>query len=150
MQMTSCNHITNAPQINRITPNSRHRKSLHWRYFIHGRLYYSISLPSMGNTDLTFHRFQFGGMLSTLSPSCLRNGNDFRPLTGQLTNSQQSGATPRTMCKGLGNGMESGRRPPETLRHKVKPTHPHGPDRLNWEIAETDDMRRDPDDRSPS
>lgn len=96
------------------------------------------------------HRFQFGGMLSTLSPSCLRNGNDFRPLTGQLTNSQQSGATPRTMCKGLGNGMESGRRPPETLRHKVKPTHPHGPDRLNWEIAETDDMRRDPDDRSPS
>ena len=96
------------------------------------------------------HRFQFGGMLSTLSPSCLRNGNDFRPLTEQLTNSQQSGATPRTMCKGLGNGMESGRRPPETLRHKVKPTHPHGPDRLNWEIAETDDMRRDPDDRSPS
>ena len=102
----------------------------------------------MGNRVM--HRFQFGGMLSTLSPSCLRNGNDFRPLTEQLTNSQQSGATPRTMCKGLGNGMESGRRPPETLRHKVKPTHPHGPDRLNWEIAETDDMRRDPDDRSPS
>ena len=111
---------------------------------------YNKSIATLQSEGWIIHRFQFGGMLSTLSPSCLRNGNDFRPLTGQLTNSQQSGATPRTMCKGLGNGMESGRRPPETLRHKVKPTHPHGPDRLNWEIAETDDMRRDPDDRSPS
>ena len=46
--------------------------------------------------------------------------------------------------------MEPGRRSPETLRHKVKPTHPHNPCRLNREIAETDDMRRDPKDRSPS